>query len=78
MVTSAQNKPKNQPMFVTPSLKPVFTSVCAIIILLVGAISIPTLPPRNSRLPSPSSVTAAYGAGAEVVEETVTGTRKGD
>ena len=55
--------------------RPVFTSVCAIIVLLVGAISIPTLP--TARYPEISpiqiNVTANYvGANAEVVEKTVT------
>ena len=53
--------------------RPVFTSVCALIILLVGAISIPTLP--VARLPEISPpqvvVTANYvGASAEIVEFT--------
>ncbi|MBE9215212.1 efflux RND transporter permease subunit [Plectonema cf. radiosum LEGE 06105] len=55
--------------------RPVFTSVCAIIILLVGAISIPTLPTDRYPEISPTqiSVTANYvGANAEVVEKTVT------
>ena len=55
--------------------RPVFTSVCAIIIFLVGAISIPTLPTAQYPEISPTqiSVTANYiGASAEVVENTVT------
>lgn len=55
--------------------RPVFTSVCAIIILLVGAISIPTLPTAQYPEISPTqiNVTANYvGASAEVVENTVT------
>ena len=55
--------------------RPVFTSVCAIIILLVGAISIPTLPTARYPQISPTqiNVTANYvGANAEVVEKTVT------
>ncbi|MDF5733854.1 MAG: efflux RND transporter permease subunit, partial [Rhizonema sp. PD38] len=55
--------------------RPVFTSVCAIIILLVGAISIPTLPTDRYPEISPTTVnvTANYvGASAEVVENTVT------
>ena len=55
--------------------RPVFTSVCAIIVLLVGAISIPTLPTARYPEISPTqiSVTANYvGANAEVVEKTVT------
>ncbi|MDZ8053266.1 MAG: efflux RND transporter permease subunit [Aulosira sp. ZfuVER01] len=55
--------------------RPVFTSVCSIIILLVGAISIPTLPTARYPEISPTqiNVTANYvGASAEVVENTVT------
>jgi HAE1 family hydrophobic/amphiphilic exporter-1 len=55
--------------------RPVFTSVCAIIILLVGAISIPTLPTAQYPEISPTQiqVTANYvGASAEIVENTVT------
>jgi len=55
--------------------RPVFTSVCAIIIFLVGVISIPTLPTAQYPEISPTqiSVTANYiGATAEVVENTVT------
>ncbi len=55
--------------------RPVFTSVCALIILLVGAISIPTLPAaRYPEIAPPQvTVTANYvGASAEVVEDTVT------
>ncbi len=55
--------------------RPVFTSVCSIIILLVGAISIPTLPTAQYPEISPTqiTVTANYvGASAEVVENTVT------
>ena len=63
-------------MFVDFFIKrPVFTSVCAIIILLVGAISIPTLPTAQYPEISPTQiqVTANYvGASAEVVENTVT------
>jgi hydrophobic/amphiphilic exporter-1 (mainly G- bacteria), HAE1 family len=63
-------------MFVDFFIKrPVFTSVCAIIILLVGAISIPTLPTDQYPEISPTqiNVTANYvGASAEVVENTVT------
>ena len=55
--------------------RPVLTIVCAIVVLLVGGISIPTLP--TDRYPSISptqiNVTANYvGASAEVVEKTVT------
>lgn len=64
------------PMFVDFFIKrPVFTSVCAIIILLVGAISIPTLPTAQYPEISPVqiNVSANYvGASAEVVENTVT------
>lgn len=63
-------------MFVDFFIKrPVFTSVCAIIILLVGAISIPTLPTAQYPEISPTQiqVTSNYvGASAEVVENTVT------
>ncbi|MBP5975318.1 efflux RND transporter permease subunit [Brasilonema sp. CT11] len=63
-------------MFVDFFIKrPVFTSVCAILILLVGAVSIPTLPTAQYPEISPVqvNVTANYvGASAEVVENTVT------
>ena len=63
-------------MFVDFFIKrPVFTSVCSIIILLVGAISLPTLPTDRYPEISPTTinVTANYvGASAEVVENTVT------
>jgi HAE1 family hydrophobic/amphiphilic exporter-1 len=63
-------------MFVEFFIKrPVFTSVCAIIILIAGAISIPTLPTDKYPEISPTTinVTANYvGASAEVVENTVT------
>ncbi|ARV60536.1 RND transporter [Nostocales cyanobacterium HT-58-2] len=63
-------------MFVDFFIKrPVFTSVCAILILLVGAISIPTLPTARYPEISPTqiNVTSNYiGASAEVVENTVT------
>jgi len=63
-------------MFVDFFIKrPVFSSVCALIILLVGAISIPTLPTaRYPEIAPPQVVvTANYtGASAEVVENTVT------
>lgn len=63
-------------MFVDFFIKrPVFTSVCSIIILLVGAISIPTLPTAQypEIAPTEINVTANYvGASAEVVENTVT------
>ncbi|MDJ0737156.1 MAG: efflux RND transporter permease subunit [Nostocaceae cyanobacterium] len=63
-------------MFVNFFIKrPVFTSVCAIIILLVGAISIPNLPTAQYPEISPTQiqVSANYvGASSEVVENTVT------
>lgn len=63
-------------MFVDFFIKrPVFASVCALLILLVGAISIPTLPAaRYPEIAPPQVVvTANYvGASAEVVENTVT------
>jgi HAE1 family hydrophobic/amphiphilic exporter-1 len=55
--------------------RPVFASVCAIIILLAGAISIPTLPAAQypEITPPQVNVRANYtGASAEVVENTVT------
>ncbi|MBE9185175.1 efflux RND transporter permease subunit [Microcoleus sp. LEGE 07076] len=55
--------------------RPVFASVCAIVIVLVGAISIPTLPIERFPDISPTqiSVTANYsGASAEIVENAVT------
>lgn len=63
-------------MFVDFFIKrPVFSTVCSIIILLVGAISIPTLPVAQFPNISPTqvNVTANYvGASAEIVENTVT------
>jgi hydrophobe/amphiphile efflux-1 (HAE1) family protein len=63
-------------MFVNFFIKrPVFTSVCAISIFLVGVISIPTLPTTQYPEISPTQiiVTSNYvGASAEVVESTVT------
>ncbi|KAF3885325.1 MULTISPECIES: efflux RND transporter permease subunit [Nostocales] len=63
-------------MFVDFFIKrPVFASVCTLIILLLGAISIPTLPIAQYPQISPPqvNVTANYtGASAEVVENTVT------
>jgi len=63
-------------MFVDFFIKrPVFASVCAIIILLAGAISIPTLPAAQypEITPPQVNVRANYtGANAEVVENTVT------
>ncbi|GAA6614939.1 efflux RND transporter permease subunit [Scytonema sp. NUACC26] len=63
-------------MFVDFFIKrPVFTSVCAVLILLVGAISIPTLPTAQYPEISPVqiNVSANYvGANADVVENTVT------
>lgn len=55
--------------------RPVFSSVCAFIVLLVGLISIPTLPIAQYPDISPTQVTvqANYtGANAEVVESSVT------
>jgi hydrophobic/amphiphilic exporter-1 (mainly G- bacteria), HAE1 family len=63
-------------MFVDFFIKrPVFTTVCALIILLLGAISIPTLPIAQFPDISPKqvTVTANYiGADAETVESAVT------
>ncbi|RCJ20072.1 RND transporter [Nostoc sp. ATCC 43529] len=63
-------------MFVDFFIKrPIFASVCAIIILLLGLISIPTLPIARFPEISPTqiSVTSNYsGASAEVVESGVT------
>lgn len=63
-------------MFVDFFIKrPVFATVCALIILLVGLISIPTLPIARfpDITPTQISVTANYsGASAEVVESGVT------
>jgi HAE1 family hydrophobic/amphiphilic exporter-1 len=63
-------------MFVNYFIKrPVFATVCAIILLLVGLISIPTLPIAQFPDISPTqiSVRATYvGADAETVEKTVT------
>jgi hydrophobic/amphiphilic exporter-1 (mainly G- bacteria), HAE1 family len=63
-------------MFVDFFIKrPVFSTVCALIIVLVGAISIPTLPIAQYPNISPTQVqvTANYiGASAEIVENTVT------
>ncbi|MBW4677225.1 MAG: efflux RND transporter permease subunit [Desmonostoc geniculatum HA4340-LM1] len=63
-------------MFVDFFIKrPIFASVCAIIILLIGLISIPTLPIARFPEISPTqiSVTSNYsGASAEVVESGVT------
>ncbi|MEG4999777.1 efflux RND transporter permease subunit [Microcoleus sp. B4-D4] len=55
--------------------RPVFASVCALVIVLVGAISIPTLPIERFPDISPTqiTVTANYsGASAEIVENAVT------
>src|ERR1700712_3341244 len=55
--------------------RPIFATVCALIIILSGAVSIPTLPLAEYPDISPPkvSVTAAYtGASAEVVESAVT------
>ncbi|QDZ40301.1 efflux RND transporter permease subunit [Euhalothece natronophila Z-M001] len=63
-------------MFVNYFIKrPVFTTVASLMILLIGAISIPTLPVAQFPDISPKqvSVRATYtGADAETVEETVT------
>ncbi|MGB5635086.1 MAG: efflux RND transporter permease subunit, partial [Waterburya sp.] len=63
-------------MFVDFFIKrPVFSTVCALIILLVGIISIVTLPVDRFPDISPTQIqiTARYeGADAEVVENTVT------
>ncbi len=63
-------------MFVDFFIKrPVFSTVCSLIILLVGVISIPTLPIAQYPEISPTQieVTANYsGASAEVVENAVT------
>jgi hydrophobic/amphiphilic exporter-1 (mainly G- bacteria), HAE1 family len=63
-------------MFVNYFIKrPVFSTVCALIILLVGAVSIPTLPIAQYPDISPTqvSVSARYvGADAETVERGVT------
>ncbi|NEQ25170.1 MAG: hypothetical protein F6K28_40045, partial [Microcoleus sp. SIO2G3] len=63
-------------MFVDFFIKrPVFSTVCGLIILLVGVISIPTLPIAQFPDISPTqvSVTSNYsGASAEVVENAVT------
>ncbi|MEM1254123.1 MAG: efflux RND transporter permease subunit [Cyanobacteria bacterium P01_H01_bin.21] len=55
--------------------RPVFSTVCAIILLLIGAVSIPTLPIAQYPDISPTqvNVTASYiGADAETVEKAVT------
>ena len=55
--------------------RPIFTSVCALLILLLGAVSIPTLPIAQypAIAPPQVSVRANYiGASANVVENTVT------
>jgi hydrophobic/amphiphilic exporter-1 (mainly G- bacteria), HAE1 family len=55
--------------------RPVFTSVCALIVLLIGIISIPTLPIAQYPDISPKqvNVTATYnGADAQTVEDSVT------
>ncbi|MGP1383318.1 MAG: efflux RND transporter permease subunit [Thainema sp.] len=63
-------------MFVDYFIKrPVFTTVCALIVLLIGVVSIPTLPVAQYPDISPKqvSVTANYiGADAQTVEEAVT------
>jgi hydrophobic/amphiphilic exporter-1 (mainly G- bacteria), HAE1 family len=55
--------------------RPVFTSVCSIFILLVGAISIPTLPTAQYPEISPTQILVSsnyVGADAETVENAVT------
>ncbi|MEM1393394.1 MAG: efflux RND transporter permease subunit, partial [Cyanobacteria bacterium P01_H01_bin.150] len=55
--------------------RPVLTIVCSIIILLVGAVSIPTLAVEQYPDVSPVQVVVSanyIGASAEVVEDTVT------
>ncbi|MEL7334340.1 MAG: efflux RND transporter permease subunit, partial [Cyanobacteria bacterium J06560_2] len=63
-------------MFVNYFIKrPVFATVCALIMLLIGAVSIPTLPIAQYPDISPTqiNVTARYiGADAETVERGVT------
>ncbi len=63
-------------MFVNYFIKrPVFATVCALIMLLIGAVSIPTLPIAQYPEISPTqiNVTARYiGADAETVEQGVT------
>jgi HAE1 family hydrophobic/amphiphilic exporter-1 len=63
-------------MFVDYFIKrPVFSTVCAIIVLLVGAVSIPTLPIAQYPQISPPQVTVSSiytGADAEEVENSVT------
>ncbi|AFY49037.1 hydrophobe/amphiphile efflux-1 (HAE1) family transporter [Nostoc sp. PCC 7524] len=63
-------------MFVDFFIKrPVFSTVCALIILLIGAISIPTLPIARFPDISPTQINVAAnytGASAEVVESGVT------
>ncbi|MGF1534993.1 MAG: efflux RND transporter permease subunit, partial [Elainellaceae cyanobacterium] len=63
-------------MFVEYFIKrPVFTSVCAFIILLVGAIAVPTLPIAQYPDISPKQVTVTtnyIGADARTVEDAVT------
>ncbi|MBE8966904.1 efflux RND transporter permease subunit [Nostocales cyanobacterium LEGE 12452] len=63
-------------MFVDFFIKrPIFASVCAIVILLIGLISIPTLPIARFPEISPTQITVTSnysGASAEVVESGVT------
>lgn len=63
-------------MFVEYFIKrPVFTTVCSLLVLLVGAVSIPTLPITQypDITPTQVQVTANYnGADAKTVEEAVT------
>lgn len=63
-------------MFVNFFIKrPIFATVCALLIVLAGAISIPTLPIAQfpNLAPPQVSVSSNYnGASAEVVESAVT------
>ncbi|HUX66310.1 MAG TPA: efflux RND transporter permease subunit, partial [Terriglobales bacterium] len=55
--------------------RPIFATVCALIIILAGAVAIPNLPVSEypTLAPPTVTVTAAYnGANAEVVEAAVT------
>src|SRR5258707_13830281 len=55
--------------------RPVFSTVCALLIILAGAVCIPTLPIAQfpSLAPPPAGVTAIYtGASSQTVESAVT------
>src|SRR5262250_1876604 len=55
--------------------RPIFSTVCALLIILAGAISIPTLPIAQFPTLAPPQVTVSSfynGASAEVVESAVT------